>query len=54
MKIQIPHKSTTGVCRVPLGLPPLDIERVMKVANLEDKKGNNYYPFHFPLMDKKF
>ena len=48
----LPHKST-GVCRAPVGLPPLDIERVMKVTKLKDEKGNYYYPFHFPLMVKK-
>ena len=48
----LPYKSTSGVCRSPLGLPPIDIERVMKVTKVKDKKGNYYYPFQFPF-DKK-
>ena len=50
----LPRQPSIDVCRAPVGLPPLDIEHsVMKVTKLKDEKGNYYYPFHFPLMDKK-
>ena len=51
-KPDLPPFGSSGVCRAPAGLPPIDIERVMKVTKLKDEKGNYYYPFHFPF-DKK-
>ena len=47
-----PYNSTSGVCRAPVPLPPIDIERVMKETKVKDEKGNYYYPFHLPF-DKK-
>ena len=47
-----PIGSSATVCRYPIGVPPIDIENVMKEYRLEDEKGNEYYPFHFPF-DKK-
>ena len=46
------YQLTSSVCRVPVPLPPFDIERVMKETKVEDEKGNYYFPFHFPF-DKK-
>ena len=38
------------VCRYPIGLPPIDIENLMKEYKLKDD--NHYHPFQFPF-DKK-
>lgn len=51
-KSDLPYLSTSGVCRAPLGLLPIDIDRIMKETKLKNQKGNYYYPFHFPI-DKK-
>ena len=51
-KPDLPSSPSPCVCRAPVGLPPIDIELVMKVTKLKDEKGNYYYPFHFPIGGK--
>ena len=51
-KPDLPFNTSSEVCRSPVGLPPLDIERLMKETKLQDDEGKYYYPFHFPF-DKK-
>ena len=43
--------TSSGVCRYPIGLPPIDIENLMKEYKLKDDN-ENHYPFQFPF-DKK-
>ena len=47
-----PIGSSSEVCRFPIGVPPIDIENVMKEYMLKDENENEYHPFHFPF-DKK-
>ena len=51
-KPDLPYTTNSDVCRASVGLPPFDIERVMKVTKLKDETGNYYYPFKFSF-DKK-
>ena len=44
---------STGVCRAPVALPPIDIERVMDLTKVKDEKENYYFPFHFAFDKKK-
>ena len=44
--------SPDPVCRYPIGLPPIDIENLMKEYKLKDDNENHYHPFQFPF-DKK-
>ena len=51
-KPDLPVLKSSEVCRYPLGIPPIDIERVMKETKMIDGKKNYYYPFHFPFGKK--
>ena len=44
--------ASPGVCRYPVGLPPIDIEKGNEDISLKDERGNEYHPFHFPFDNK--
>ena len=46
------YGTSSDVCRYPIGLPPIDIENLMKEYKLKDDNENHYHPFQFPF-DKK-